>query len=277
MAHVVGLAEIVLWTQDKERALAFYREYLRRAPNANDRAGVNAKVAKLTQKIAERGLQQVTFLATPQGAAVLVDSEPIGAAPLTLELRPGSHVVEFRKTGYVPARFTFELTTERALDVLAKLAPARGAAAAAARTGGPRNEMASATNAAHASRARLDGEESGLRRSSVTRTIGFAALGASVAAIGGAVTLEVMRSRAEDEARKETDQVGFSEAYERMKSRQTMARVFAGAGGALAALGGVLLVVATGDSGERPKQSGGGGVAFGCSPVKCQASYRVAF
>ena len=28
MAHVVGLAEIVLWTQDKERALAFYRDLL---------------------------------------------------------------------------------------------------------------------------------------------------------------------------------------------------------------------------------------------------------
>lgn len=28
MAHVVGIAEIVLWTADKERALAFYRDLL---------------------------------------------------------------------------------------------------------------------------------------------------------------------------------------------------------------------------------------------------------
>jgi catechol-2,3-dioxygenase len=28
MAHIVGLAEIVLWTEDKERALHFYRDLL---------------------------------------------------------------------------------------------------------------------------------------------------------------------------------------------------------------------------------------------------------
>lgn len=28
MAHVVGIAEIVLWTADKERALAFYHDLL---------------------------------------------------------------------------------------------------------------------------------------------------------------------------------------------------------------------------------------------------------
>lgn len=28
MAHIVGIAEIVLWTADKERALAFYRDLL---------------------------------------------------------------------------------------------------------------------------------------------------------------------------------------------------------------------------------------------------------
>jgi subtilisin family serine protease len=114
------------------------------------------------------------------------------------------------------------------------------------------------------------------RTTSVTRTIGFAALGASVAALGGAVTLEVMRSNAEDDARDAMDQVAFSEAIERMRTRQNMARVFAGAGGALAAIGGVLLVVASGNSGERAKQKPSG-LAFGCQPFKCQASYTRAF
>jgi tetratricopeptide (TPR) repeat protein len=249
---------------DAARALAYYREYLRRAPAANDRTAVNGKVAKLTRRVAERGVQQVTFLATPQGSTVLVDSEPLGAAPITLELRPGDHIVEFRKEGYVPAKFKFELTSDRALDVLAKLAPARNTAVA----GAGRKQMNEAS-----SRARTDGESKSSRGPSVTRTIGFVALGASVAALGGAVTLEVMRSSAEDEARKQKDQIGFSEAYERMKSRQTMARVFAGAGGALAAVGTVLLVVATGNN-ERPNKDG---LAFGCLPSKCHASYKAAF
>jgi hypothetical protein len=128
-------------------------------------------------------------------------------------------------------------------------------------------------------------EVANAKRGSVTRTIGFAALGASVAAIGGAVTLEVMRSRAEEDAKRETDQVGYSEALERMRSRQTMARVFAGAGGALAALGGVMLAVASGASGsekpidkptaaDRPKREG---LALSCLPGKCHAMYSGVF
>jgi hypothetical protein len=87
-----------------------------------------------------------------------------------------------------------------------------------------------------------------------------------------------MRSRAEDEAKRETDQIGYSEALERMKSRQTMARVFAGAGGALAALGGVMLAVASGATSERvatkPTKEG---LAFSCLPYKCNAVYSGKF
>jgi hypothetical protein len=89
------------------------------------------------------------------------------------------------------------------------------------------------------------------------------------------VTLEVMRGRAEAEAKRETDQIGYSEALERMKSRQTMARVFAGAGGALAALGGVMLAVASGaNTTERPRKDG---LALGCLPGKCHAVYSGKF
>lgn len=245
------------------RALAFYREYLRRSPSAGDRPAVNQKIARLSKRVAERGVQQVTFLATPQGAAVLIDSEPIGATPITLEVRPGVHNVEFRKAGFVPTRFTFELSPDRPVDVVAKLATART----------QKGTSSSRTEYAAGSEQPSSPQAAPARRGSVTRTLGFAALGASVAALGGAVTLEVMRGSAEKEARQQVDQVGFSEAYERMKSRQTMARVFAGAGGAFAAIGGVLLVVANGQN-ERPERSG---VAFGCLPMKCHASYRGTF
>jgi hypothetical protein len=259
---------------DSSHALQYYREYLRRAPGASDRDAVSKRVTKLSQKVALRGLQQASFIVSPAGAAVLVDSEPIGAAPVTLDLTPGKHVVEFRKAGFTPAEFEFELPVDRPVDVVVKLSqmkssePSRVVASAPVTRISEGSETVAGPDARTADR----GERS---RTSVTRTLGFAALGASVAAIGGAVTLEVMRSRAEDDAKRETDQVGYSEALERMKSRQTMARVFVGAGGALAALGGVLLAVASGDDAdEKPRKEG---LALNCLPGKCHAVYSGAF
>lgn len=262
---------------DDSRALQFYREYLRRAPRAADREATSKRVTKLSARIAERGVQQVTFIVTPGGAGVFIDSEPVGSSPLTLDLRPGTHIVEFRRLGYAAARFEFELPPDRPVDVLATLAHEATAEASKARA------IAGAPGSAHASEARSLEELSeskdashaapavapaAVSRSSVTRTLGFVALGASVAAIGGAITLEVMRSNAEADARREGDQLGYSEAFERMKSRQTMARVFAGAGGALAAVGGVLLAAASSE-GERPRREG---LAVGCVPARCHAT-----
>ncbi|HKU44473.1 MAG TPA: PEGA domain-containing protein [Polyangiales bacterium] len=260
------------------RALSFYREYLRRAPAAQDREAVSAKAELLAKRLGERGVQQVTFSAQPAGATVLLDAEPIGTAPITLDLRPGAHRVEFRKSGHAPASVDFELPKDRALDVLATLEPASEPMNALA---APAEKPPVADVTAHPAgivtpvpRAPSAQVVASPRRSgSVTRTLGFAALGAGVAALGGAVTLEIMRGNAEDEARGATDQVAFSEALERMKTRQTMARVFAGAGGALAALGGVMLVVASGNTERSNKE----GVAFACQPLKCQATYARSF
>jgi tetratricopeptide (TPR) repeat protein len=259
---------------DHSHALQYYREYLRRAPSATDRDQVAKRISKLSEKVALRGLQQASFIVSPVGAAVLVDSEPIGAAPVTLDLRPGKHVVEFRKVGYAPAQFEFELPVDRPVDVVAKLAGSKkGRDASGVVAGAPVTSLPEASESSAPADRRVSQSEK--KHGSITRTIGFAALGASVAALGGAVTLEIMRSHAEDEAKRETDQVGYSEALERMKSRQTMARVFVGAGGALAALGGVMLVVASGAStGEAPKREG---LALSCLPGRCHAMYSGAF
>jgi hypothetical protein len=260
---------------DVSHALSYYREYLRRAPHAQDRATVSAHAEQLAKRLAERGVQQVTFSADPAGATVLLDAEPVGTAPITLDIRPGSHHVEFRKSGRAPLSVQFDLPADRALDVVAKLEAEKVAAGAPEAVRDIPSKSSSSNGAPQHS---VSPEQVATARSStsVTRTIGFAALGAGVAALGGAVTLEVMRSNAEDEAREATDQVAFSEAVERMRTRQTMARVFAGAGGALAAIGGVMLVVASGNSsGERPGKQGG--LAFGCQPFKCHASYSQTF
>jgi PEGA domain len=259
---------------DLSHALSYYREYLRRAPLARDRAAVNDRATQLATRLAQRGIQQVTFSAEPKGAIVLLDAEPIGRAPITLDIRPGPHRVEFRKPGHAPTSVEFDLPADRALDVVAQLEVENDAAP---QSEDLRAEVSAPSGGGSAPERSLSPEQVAARRTtSVTRTIGYAALGAGVAALGGAVTLEVMRSRAEDEARNATDQVAFSEAMERMRTRQTMARVFAGAGGALAAIGGVMLVVASTGSGERSNKQKGA-LAFGCQPFKCHASYARSF
>lgn len=256
---------------DTSHALEYFREYVRRAPDANDRDSTIERIKKLSQKLALQGLQQVSFIVTPAGAAVMVDSEPVGASPVTIDLQPGKHTVAFRKVGYAAAKFDFELPRDRPVDVVAKLAKGNGTDNRVS------SQDMSSGGEAQAAAARVAPSVAAAKAPSITRTIGFAALGASVAAIGGAVTLEIMRSRAESEAKQETDQVGYSEAIERMKSRQTMARVFVGAGGALAALGTVMLVVASNASSERAVRPVKQGLAFSCLPGKCNAMYSGTF
>src|SRR6185295_10720910 len=64
-------------------ALRWYRDYLRRSPLAANAAEVQARVVELAGQLAERGLQQLSVLSTPEGAAVRIDQQPAGVTPLT--------------------------------------------------------------------------------------------------------------------------------------------------------------------------------------------------
>jgi hypothetical protein len=67
--------------------------------------------------------------------------------------------------------------------------------------------------------------------------------GAGVAALGGAVTFELLRASAEDDAKSDPTQVGYEDKLDRMESRRTTARVLVGVGGALVVTGGVMLTL----------------------------------
>jgi len=159
---------------DTSHALEYYREYLRRAPGANDRDPTVKRIQKLSEKLSLEGIQQVSFIVTPVGAAVMVDSEPVGAAPVTLDLKPGKHTVAFRKVGFAAAKFDFELPPDRPVDVVAKLAKGNGADS--------RMSSQDATNGDAQAAARVAPSAAASKSTSITRTMGFAALGASVAA-----------------------------------------------------------------------------------------------
>ncbi len=61
---------------------------------------------------AGRGAADITILTQPPGAAVVVDGQPQGQAPVTLKLNPGPHRLRASLNGYYPAPET-KIVVER--------------------------------------------------------------------------------------------------------------------------------------------------------------------
>jgi tetratricopeptide (TPR) repeat protein len=104
-------------------ALSYYRDYLRRAPDAADFQEVTARVRELEQQLAQRGVQQLTVLSDPENAVLLLDGKPVGLAPWTGETWPGKHRVRLELAGYTASEDVIELEPLHARDVSFKLAP----------------------------------------------------------------------------------------------------------------------------------------------------------
>ncbi|HKP56593.1 MAG TPA: PEGA domain-containing protein [Polyangiales bacterium] len=270
---------------ETSHALASYREYFNRAPRASDRAHVQERVNALARKLAERGVQQVSVSSSPLGATILIDTKQLGVTPIYVDLPPGRHHLEFRQKGYTSAGLDFELAADQPLNVMTTLVPARAAdasappvasaAAVAAATVAPAVEDPSPAAPLAETPAAADSTDKGSGDSgSVYRTIGFACLGTSVAALALATTFELMRSHSESKAKQQDEQIAFKETLDTMETQQTWARVFAISAGVLAVSGAVLLVVAS----EQPEaEAPAKGVSLACGPQGCEASYRGRF
>jgi tetratricopeptide (TPR) repeat protein len=113
-------------------ALRYYREYLRRSPDAADHDAVVTRVRELETTLAERGIQQVTVFSDPPEATVLLDDRPVGLTPWTGETWPGHHRVTLQKNGYLEREVVMELDALKAEEVNLELARAPLAAAAPA-------------------------------------------------------------------------------------------------------------------------------------------------
>jgi hypothetical protein len=223
---------------DPGATLRWYRDYLRRDPQAPDRASVEELIHGVEAKLAEKGVQQLTVLSEPAGANVVLDGLPRGVTPWTAEIAPGTHELEVSLPGYSPVTQRVELDPDRSQDVMTTLSDAPVAAApspmsAAAPEESPPTPLAPVVREHDAP------VDSGKR--STFLTIGWAGIGAGGAALGAALVFEILRSSAEDETKKQTTQVAYADKLETTESRQTAARVLAGTGAALAVAGGVFL------------------------------------
>lgn len=229
-------------------ALQFYRDYLRRKPDAKNAAEVRARVDELAGVLAQRGVQQLTVLSTPSGATVTVDRHALGNTPFTGEFAPGIHHVRLERPGYSAVEADVDLAARTPDELVLSLEPLPAAvptAPAEARTSGdlpPRDSR---------------------RSTRVWDAAPWLVLGAGGASLMGALGFELARRSAESAARHST-QPDYPEHFEAMESRRTTARVFAGVGGALLATGGLWLLF-------RQPASSTPRVAMLCDPSSCRA------
>lgn len=220
---------------DDSGALRWYRDYVRRSPNAANLADVNTLIHSFEERLAKKGVQQLTILSTPAGATVLLDQSPVGVTPWTGDVPPGKHRAELTLRGYTDGGGDIELSPDRAQDVSFRLVAVENkapTAAAAAVTPGPTATAAPPSDQASSERG---GGGFGI--------IPYVTLGAGAVALGGALTFELLRQQSEQDAEEETTQIGYKEKYDEMESRRTTARVLAIVGGGLVAVGGTLLVI----------------------------------
>ncbi|HKP55865.1 MAG TPA: PEGA domain-containing protein [Polyangiales bacterium] len=275
----LALAKTYEKLSDVSHALAAYREYFGRAPGAPDRAQVRARVNALAQELAKQGVQQLSVSSEPPGANVAIDGQPRGITPLYVDLPPGHHVIAFDLKGYKAEAVEFELRLPEPLNVVTTLAPAPGAAepVAVAASAAPNPQPpapASDSSATTPAPAAATGADKPHDDAAWMRTTGYVALGAAAASLGAAIGFEVARANSEDRAQQQEEQIAFKEDLDAANAQQTWARVFAVSAGVLAAAGGVLLVLASGNAEVPPKPDG---VSVACSAYECGALYRRRF
>jgi tetratricopeptide (TPR) repeat protein len=253
---------------DPAAALRWYRDYLRRSPDAKDRASVESLVKAFEARLAAKGVQQVTVMSEPSAATVLVDGKPVGVTPWTMEIRPGQHRLEVRHDGFETIKQSIDVPADHATDIQLTLKAAEDAPAAPAAPPAP-NLPASAPPPVTTTTKADEGTEGGGK---TLTTLGIVGLAAGGAALIGAGTFELLRRGSESDAKKEPTQVGYADHVDTMESQQTVARVLLGTGVVLAATGGVLLFFGSKKSSENT-------TAFdvGCAPGGCVTTVRGRF
>lgn len=230
LAYNISLAYGAM--SDAPSSLKWAREYLRRAPDAEDRLAVEKRIDGLESDLAAKGLQQVTVNSTPTGALVVVDDATVGVTPWTGELKPGNHRIELRLTHHEAARSVFDLRPDRALDVkyaLVRMNPSKPSVS-------PTGKPPEVTTARHDTPARVS------QGSGTVVAFGVATLATGAIGFGAAIGLEVARAASEAAARGAADQVDAMAELDGAEDLQLGARVAVGVGGGLVLAGGAMLI-----------------------------------
>lgn len=233
---------------DPARALASYRSYVRRLPNAPDRVEVDVRIERLERTLERVGVQQVSVLSDPPGARVTIDGAAVGVTPWTGEIQRGYHTLTLELAGFEKEERSFDLPPARAIDVpvtLRVLAPQ------------PKTEPPPTLLP-------LEAPCQGACLNEVRGSTWLIA-GVGVVSMGGALAFELHRSDREAAARAEPNQVEASHLFDEAFRAQKWATALALTGGALIVTGAVLAILDI-DEAKHPED-----VAwqFGCDGNGC--------
>ena len=113
-------------------AIRSYHDYLREAPEANDRAVVRAAVKKLEERLAATGAQPLLVYSDPPGAEVRIDGRVRGTTPFHLVLPAGSYDVELALAGLERVAQEIAMSARAAHVMDVQLRPAQPTATAVA-------------------------------------------------------------------------------------------------------------------------------------------------
>jgi tetratricopeptide (TPR) repeat protein len=249
-----NVAKVYERMQDPKSALAAYREYLRRLPEADNRLETSQRIAELELELQKQGVQQLTIVSTPSGATLLIDDVARGVTPWTGELTPGAHRVALRLREYRDATRTVELPARHAIDVEVLLEPPAPQPAPVLPPPPPVRQTAPVAEAA-----------------ALPSWWTWALFGGSAGLLVGSGAFELSRRSAEDAAHTDL-QIEHKREYDAMESRQTTARVLLGAGLVVGVVAGVSLYLDL-SKGSEPHTE----VGFGCDGDACGALARGRF
>lgn len=242
---------------DDGGTLRWYRDYLRRSPNAANAAEVEAQIVALAHALQKKGIQQLTILTSPAGATVTIDDQPLGVTPWTSELAPGQHHLLLSLRGYADVERDLTLLPDQPLEQTLRLEQ--------------RSENVSERGATPEPSRALPAPEQPVKAGKKLGVVPWVTLGAGGAALGLALTFELLRRSTEHQAEQHPIQIEYQDYLHREQSRQTTARVFAGIGSALVAAGGLMLLFDTGGPARKTTAS------LSCVPGACGVAARGSF
>jgi tetratricopeptide (TPR) repeat protein len=242
--------------EDAPNALAAFRDYLRRSPEAANVQATSVRIAELELELQKSGVQQLSVLSEPPGANVVIDDLSRGVTPWTGELPPGPHRLLLRARGRVDATQDFELPIRHAIDLIYELAPAPLAGLPLAATPAP-------PFVAPTPEPLLPPM---MEEPASVHWWTWTALGGSAAALIGAGGFELSRRHLESQLR-DQQQTDIPDTYDTILSRRTASRVFLGTGLVLGVVGGVSLYFDL-------RRDGDAGVGMACAGAECGAFAR---
>ncbi|MEQ9321748.1 MAG: PEGA domain-containing protein [Polyangiaceae bacterium] len=249
---------------DRSLALRWAREYLRRSPDAPERADTERRIASFEAHLRERGVMQVTVVTSPPGATVSVDGRSVGLSPWTGDVTMGDHWIRLDHPQHREHEQQLSVGAHAStIEVTLRSAPPAAESSSPPSSPSPTADLSDANHTRVSSpMAPTDGEPT----FGPLLPIGLAVGGVGLVGLGVSAGLEAARANAERSARDAVVQLDAAHHAGRMETFELAARVTLGVGAGLAVLGAVLSTVELASADDDGSHAS---LELGCSAAAC--------